>query len=76
MTCACCGKPKATIKPRKSSIISNVTLLCCEDCHNKKLEPRYLVVLVGRSKGMDAVRDLIVNHRYLGDEITAAELTV
>lgn len=75
MICQACGKPKDTIAPRKSSILSNTTLLLCETCREKKFEPRHLVVIVGRSKGIDRVREQIVKHLYVGEDISAAELT-
>lgn len=75
MVCQSCGKPKQNISPRKSSIVKSVTLLQCDACKEKKFEPRHLIVIVGRSKGPAAVRDQVVKHLYVGDEITAAELT-
>lgn len=75
MLCQCCGKPKDNIAPRKSSILSDTNLLACDTCREKKFEPRHLIVIVGRSKGAARVREQIVKHLYVGEEITAAELT-
>lgn len=75
MTCQSCGKPKQTIVPRNSSVMKGVTILVCESCKEKKFEPRSFIVIVGRSKGYAAVRDQIVKRLYVGDEITAIELT-
>lgn len=76
MICSCCGKQKATIKPRQSQLIPGVNLLSCEDCTAKKFEPRAFIVLRGRSAGPQAVRDYVLNHRYTGEKILAEELTV
>ena len=75
MVCQVCGKAKHSLSPRKSSIMNSVTLLACDACREGKLEPRYLIVLVGRSNGSLAVRDQIVKHLYMGEDITALELT-
>ena len=75
MLCQICERPRANVRPKKSSLL-DTTLLACDVCINNKYEPRAYIILVGRSKGPVAVRDFIVNHRYLGTEITAAELTV
>lgn len=75
MLCQSCGKPKDSIGPRKSFILSDTTLLLCDGCRENKFEPRHLIVIVGRSKGALFVREQIVKRLYVGEEITAAELT-
>lgn len=75
MVCQSCGKPKADLTPKKSSIMPSATLLLCDHCRENKFEPRYLIVLVGRSKGHGSVREQIIRHLYVGDDITALELT-
>jgi len=39
-----------------------------------KYEPRWSVIVIARSSGIEAVRDFISNKRYVGDEITVKEL--
>lgn len=75
MVCQSCGKPKNSLGPRKSSIVRGHTLLQCESCREQKFEPRHLIIIVGRSKGREAVREQILKHLYVGPEITAVELT-
>jgi hypothetical protein len=41
-----------------------------------KFEPRWVIVLAGRQKGPDSVRDFILKRRYLGEDILANELIV
>jgi hypothetical protein len=41
-----------------------------------KLEPRWLVILAGRQFGAESVRDFISKKRYIGNDISAAELLV
>lgn len=49
-------------------------LYLCDSCANANLEPRHIVIIAGRSKGIDFVREYIVQHKYLGEEISAQEL--
>jgi len=56
-----------------------VPLFLCNDCIKGKLEPRYLIILVGRQKGPAAVAEYIRNARYYDAEvkpILASELIV
>lgn len=74
MKCASCGKQKASVSPRKSTIFNGATFLVCDTCRDKKYEPRHFIIIVGRSKGTDAVREHINKRLYVGPEITAVEL--
>ena len=73
--CYSCNKNKNKLNVRKSSLLT-VNLLMCETCINAKLEPRWVVILAGRSSGPEHVRDFILKKRYLGNEISAVELLV
>lgn len=75
MVCQSCGKPKADLSPKKSAIAPGVQHLLCPSCRENKFEPRYMIIIVGRSRGVAAVREQIVKHLYVGDDITALELT-
>jgi hypothetical protein len=46
----------------------------CQTCIDLKFEPRWVIVLAGRSKGPEVVKDFITKKRYLGNEILANEL--
>ena len=76
MNCYCCGKQKANLHPKKSDIISGVTVLMCQSCIDAGYEPRWIIVLGGRQNGMDSVKDYIFKHKYIGDQILANELLV
>lgn len=52
----------------------NMTLLLCNDCVKRKMEPRYVIVLYGRSNGFDSIAAYIRDRRYVGDDIKADEL--
>lgn len=54
--------------------MEKMTLYLCDGCSRAKMEPRFLIILYGRSNGAESVADYIKNHRYIGDEIRAKEL--
>lgn len=74
MNCYSCNKQRSEIHPKKSDIIKGVTVLMCQTCIDSGLEPRWVVVLGGRSKGPESVKEYIVKRKYLGETITADEL--
>lgn len=76
MTCYSCSKPKANLTLKKSSLIPGVNLLLCQTCIENKFEPRWTIILSARKNGPEYVREFIVRHRYIGNEITGVELIV
>ena len=74
MVCSSCGKSKNQLTPKKSRLMSGMTLLLCNVCLENKNEPRFVIILHGRAQGIASVSDYIKNRRYDGKEITAAEL--
>ena len=74
LNCYSCGKQKNELHPKKSDILDGVISLMCQTCIDSRFEPRWVIVLGGRSKGADSVRDYIVKRRYLGKDILANEL--
>jgi hypothetical protein len=72
--CYSCNKPKNELQPKKSELLDGVTSLMCQTCIESRFEPRWIVVLAGRSRGASYVRDFVIKHRYVGDEILANEL--
>lgn len=77
LTCTVCRRHRASLRPRRSKLLPNITLFLCNECFEGKREPRFAVILVARDKnngGLEAVRDYIRNHRYYGDKIKAEEL--
>lgn len=73
--CYSCNKSKHKLNARKSSLLP-INLLMCESCIDSKFEPRWVVILAGRSNGADSVRDFVLKRRYLGNEISASELLI
>jgi hypothetical protein len=73
--CYCCGQTKHKLNVKKSGLLP-INLLMCETCINGKLEPRWVIILSGRSFGSDYVKDFIIKRRYSGNEISASELLV
>ncbi len=73
--CYSCNKNKHKLNAKRSSLLP-INLLMCETCINAKLEPRWVVILAGRSSGADHVRDFVLKKRYLGQEISASEILV
>ena len=73
--CYSCNKSKNKLDVKRSSLLP-INLLVCESCSSTKLEPRWVVILAGRSNGPDYVKEFIIKRRYLGNEITASELLI
>lgn len=76
MICYSCSKQRAELFARKSNLILGVTLLMCQSCIDQKFEPRWTIILSARKNGAESVRDYIIKHRYIGEEIRATELIV
>ncbi len=73
--CYSCNKSKNKLDVKKSSLLP-INLLICETCVNSKFEPRWVIILAGRSNGPDSVKEFILKRRYSGNEISASELLV
>lgn len=76
MKCMSCQKQKNDLNTKKSDLLSGVNVFMCTTCLEAKYEPRWVIVLAGRQKGADYVREYIIKRRYLGNEILANELIV
>lgn len=74
VVCSSCKKQRAELHPKKSKLMTGMTLLLCDACTKAKMEPRFVIILYGRSNGAESVSDYIRNHRYVGEEIRAKEL--
>jgi len=73
--CYSCSKTKNQLNAKRSALLP-INLLMCESCITSKFEPRWLIILAGRSNGPDYVRDYVLKKRYVGNEISASELLV
>jgi NMD protein affecting ribosome stability and mRNA decay len=74
MLCYSCNKQKNEINLKKSSLLPGVNLMMCATCIEAKFEPRWVVILAGRQRGAQYVREYIVKKRYIGSEILGSEL--
>jgi len=73
--CYSCNKSKHKLNAKKSLLLP-INLLLCEGCINSKFEPRWVIILAGRSHGSDHVKDFVIKRRYVGRDISASELLV
>jgi len=74
MLCYSCSKQKDQLHPCQSAILEGVSLFMCQSCIDDKFEPRWVIILAGRQKGAEFVRDYIIKHRYFGRPISAEEI--
>ena len=54
--------------------MGDISLVMCQSCIDAKYEPRWIIILAARSVGSDAVKDYIINKRYIGRDITGVEI--
>ena len=73
--CYSCNKSKHKLDVKKYALLP-INLFMCETCLTSKFEPRWVIILAGRSSGPDYVKEFIVRRRYVGNEISASELLV
>lgn len=74
MLCYSCDQPKNELVPKKSKLLGGINLLLCSKCITGKYEPRWVIIMAGRTYGPDYVKEYIKNSRYIGKEISASEL--
>lgn len=75
MVCTVCQKHKHQLRTRKSKLNPGMQMYLCNDCFTGKYEPRWLIILVGQQEGgLRLVQDYLLNHKYVGAEIPAADL--
>jgi hypothetical protein len=73
--CYSCAKTKNKLEVKRSSLLP-INLLMCETCITSKFEPRWVIILAGRSNGPDYVKEFILKKRYAGTEVSASELLI
>lgn len=76
MICSVCDQHKNEVKRRKSKLLPGMQYLSCDTCTAERKEPRYIVIMAGRTHGLDHVAKVISKRLYNGKEITAQDLVV
>lgn len=76
MICSVCKKNRHDVSVKRSALMPGLELILCNECNTSKREPRWTIVLAGRSGKIDLIKPYLKNHRYVGDKITAAEIHV
>jgi len=74
LLCTVCKQQKNKLHARKSRLWPAVDLFLCGDCNDAKREPRFVIILAGRTNGIDSIKDYINKHRYVGKPIEVSEL--
>lgn len=74
LTCDCCQNSKNELFPRKSFVLPGTTYKMCRSCIESRYEPRYAIIVAGRSYGHERVKNIILQRRYLGKEISYEEI--
>ena len=72
--CDSCEKQKAELRLVKSKVVPDLNLLMCKACISDRFEPRWCLILAGRSYGHDKVKEWINKRRYFGDTISFSEV--
>jgi hypothetical protein len=72
--CSSCRKQKYEVHASKSTIVPNIDLLMCNMCIKKGYEPRHIIILAARSGKLALVTPFIIEQRYVGDKIHAADI--
>lgn len=73
--CYSCNKTKNKLDVKRSALLP-INLLMCETCITSKFEPRWVIILAGRSNGAEHVKEFIIKKRYIGNDVAASELLV
>lgn len=73
MKCQGCGTSKETLRIVPSKLMRTKWNMC-ESCITQGFEPRWAIILTGRSEGMETIIEYIRKHKYVGDEITAKDI--
>jgi hypothetical protein len=74
--CSSCGRQHNDLRAHRSKLLIGTTFLMCPTCRAGKMEPRFAIILAGRSQGVDVVSEYVRNRRYCGPDILAKELMV
>lgn len=75
-TCTICQLPKFQLFQMNSKILPELTMLVCQTCKDAGMEPRWAIVIVGRTNVQLVAKylDTTNGQKYPGEEIKAKEL--
>ena len=76
MTCSVCKRNRQNVTTKKSALMPGIDLILCNECLDNKREPRWMIIMAGRSGNTDKIKPYLRHHRYCGDKITAEEILV
>ena len=76
MICSVCKRQRHNVTTKKSALMPGVDLILCGECLEGKREPRWTIILAGRGGKILEIRPYLKHHRYVGDDITAADIHV
>jgi hypothetical protein len=71
--CSCCTNPKMEVFEVESGLMPPMRLLLCKRCRDEDHEPRYAIILAGRS-GSRAAGKIAKQRKYCGSFITLEEM--
>ena len=76
VSCHVCRKQRdpKNIHPRESRLLRGHMLHVCNTCEADQKEPRAFIILVAKARGLDAVKDYLKKHRYVGPTIEGKEI--
>lgn len=72
--CSACSQPRAEIKMTTSKVLPGIPVYMCARCLADGYEPRELIILAARERGLDEIKHYIRPARYHGDPILLAEV--
>lgn len=74
MVCSSCDQPKNKLFAKKSKLVGGATLFMCQTCLDNGYEPRWAIILAGRTAGVASIRQYIIQGLYVGEKISASEI--
>lgn len=72
--CTSCQKQKHHLRSRPSKLKPDTMIYLCETCFKNNFEPRWIVMMVGRSEGFDAIKGYVKPQRYIGEPIRLEDM--
>jgi hypothetical protein len=73
-TCSSCRAQKNVLHAKPSALLPGINLFMCQSCIDQDHEPRWTIILAGRSGGFGRISAYIIEKRYTGKPILAEEI--